>query len=182
MFDVDTWCFKVTYIAFTPKNIQIPGPCLSIQILHHDSSAKCDNTSLVAVAVCALAVEFDRVESVGVDNQCPGSWKTTGIISPAARRWGEGDPGDIPADRPMKQWPVFRMMSLKFFALAKLTPAMTSFAFWARMVYCDRKPRVQEFGHPAGGPGCPVAVSGGHVLLLQSDVIGMLAWSALRYS
>jgi len=38
---------------------------------------------------------------------------------------------------------------------------------------------VQLSGQPAGGPGCPVAVFGSHVLLLQMGIMGMVGWSAL---
>lgn len=79
----------------------------------------------------------------------------------------------------MKQWPVFLMMSRRFFCRAKLTPATTSFGLVARMAYWDRKPVVHESGQPTGGPGCPVARFGSQVLLLQIGIIGMVAWSAL---
>lgn len=85
-----------------------------------------------------------------------------------------------PVERPMKQCPVFRMMSLRFFARAKLTPATTSAALVARIAYCDKNPMVQVFGQPAGGPGWPVAVFGSQVLLLQTGMIGMVGWSALN--
>jgi hypothetical protein len=74
----------------------------------------------------------------------------------------------------MKQWPVLRMMIRMFFCRANLTPAWMSLGFWARIAYWERNPRVHSSGHPSGGPGWPVAVFGGQVLLLQMGIMGMV--------
>jgi len=59
---------------------------------------------------------------------------------------------NLPVERPMEQWPVFLMMSLRLFFRAKLTPRATWLAFSAKMAYGDRKPSRHSAGHPAGGP------------------------------